>query len=367
MRPQRIGVLFAVVASSLTFGDVAEARSAQRCSPSVYDDARGDAPIDIARIEITSDCSTHRFVLTTHRPFSNAQLGRWGVAIGPSDSSSNGCDGMSHLIEVTGRSGRLTAASATWFDCDRLYDERRAVVKRLSPRSIAVTVSTRALAPLRPGESYRWQAFTARSSGGAIDLAPPTPTLVVPPPVKPRPEVRSSADGSVVEVTWEHSGRVSGFDLRYREVGGEWSTKRRLGHLARDAVIEGLRPGTEYQIGVTAVSGGSTSAEGTARIRHLARPGPPTNLRAASEGDPIVVRFDPPDFDGGHTRLLTTAQIEYADGTVESASSRGGAVYIWTTDVFPIVVHIRAHASSATRGWASDWVSIRLTGIPPAG
>ncbi len=80
----------------------------RECRQPTHHDHVGDGTIDIASITVESNCHTVWFTLTTHRPFTDADLEEWTILLGSKYHRGVDCGLMTDAVIVRGGS-RLDA------------------------------------------------------------------------------------------------------------------------------------------------------------------------------------------------------------------------------------------------------------------
>jgi hypothetical protein len=240
------------------------------CDQETVHDARNDGPIDIVSIQLTSDCQSFQYTLTTRRPFTDRDLGHWGIRIGPG----NACDGMENEVVVrpdpsTGELiGNIYGLSLILGDpCAWRVIQGSVSVERLSPRSIRATVRVPpSTLPNRDG--FRWLSYTTHATKAKVDVAPRFVVQALPTPRAPRVEGWTYDHTPSMEIEWgtRELIAVDRFEFQYRRVGGRWSDIQRAEPRETRAVVRDLSYDT-FEVRVRVISLSRTGAWGTARVR----------------------------------------------------------------------------------------------------
>lgn len=240
------------------------------CDQEPVRDVRNDGAIDIVSIQLTSDCRSFQFTLTTRRPFTNEDLGRWGIRIGPGFA----CDGMKNEIVVRRDSstGELIADiyRLTFIvnnPCAWQTTRGRASVERLSPRSLRVTVRVSS-SDLPNRDGFRWISYATHSTKATVDTAPRFAAQALPTLKAPRVEGWTYDHTPTMQIEWSRSldDPVDRYEYQYRLPGGRWSDIRRAGPYESRAVIRDLTYAT-YEVRVRVVSLSRRSPWGTGQVQ----------------------------------------------------------------------------------------------------
>lgn len=339
------------------------------CSRPPLRDGADDADIDIAKVEFESSCRRATITLTTHRPFTDQELNRWGILFGPlAARPRESCDGFTTLVVVDGGPDGLEARGLPLRSCRSTGGSWRvATVERLSPRSIAVTIVAE---DVLAGLEGRWQTFAYSwndaDANARPDVAPRLATFVRSTGV-PVLEVEAdhTADHRAVVVTYDYeygNPRIDHYELRYR-AGRTWTTIDDIDPRHRYRELAGLRPGREYTIQVRGMSDGRPGPWATTSIWYYVAPTAVRNVSVSFSDDRVVVAFDPPQSStGDHNpqyQVVIVADDGSANGFATGYSSPISDPYLGLVPR-PFTVWIRA-----TNPLPGPWVTLHVDAPPP--
>jgi hypothetical protein len=327
---------------------------------------RSGQQIDIASIRITSDdCKVFRATLTTHRPFTDSELGRWVLLFGEFGGT-RGCDGMTRAIVVDGRTSGFDAQSLSLFGCRSIdvSEGGRARVVRNGPGSITVTFGD--LYGPSPFRDIRWQSVAFNREGTENDVAPRFAEVGwTGSEATALPEVSSTQDGTALEVDWTPSAssarqRASGAVVQYRTGGGAWRSVPPVPPWETYTQIPNVTLGLRYQVRVALVYNGRVGRWTTRSHVHLAPPGAPRNLRSSVDGSTVTVTFDPPATTGGHDVLRYSCWASLSNVPGSTVPCNDLSAEFDLADHLPFTVTVSARGSNATG--RAPWATIRITG-----
>lgn len=332
-------------------------RAPSPCDQEPQLDAAGDGDIDIASVTITSNCRNKvEITLTTHQPFTDADLDAWFVLIGNENSA---CPGAS--IAFVAEVHPFWGLNAAWYpvtaDC-RLDLPRSSTVRRLSDRSLRIT-DTEAISP---EGGYSWFSYTRAVGGDRTDGASRFNVLAQPRLIRPDIQLTPAYDGRSLTVAWGTAQRPTRVDYQYRRRGRKWSPVR--SSTASAFTIRGLTPNATYEVRVAAATRFARSEWATRRLRTVAPIGPVRNVSARWTPDGLAVSFAPPASNGGE--LIGSYSVRYR------ASGEGtGAIDLSTPDLRvtlkgvtgPGLLTIVATTTSGVRGPLQH---VEIPETPPA-
>jgi hypothetical protein len=267
-------------------------RRGGECDQPVERDSARDGAIDIASIRITSDCTRAVVTLTTHRAFTNTDLGEWVLFLGPGPH----CNGMRSAVIVSG-GPQLTARLFPFIGDCQLDDGRTVAVTRLSPTSVRITLPSDALDERWP---YTWFSYTTGPDGTGTDLA--TRFAVESRVAVPAPQVSLAStivDGRLA-VYASLPNRVF-YRPDYYEVQHRRPGERRWSKAVRTTgtLWLTLTPAVVHEVRVRAVDRGRGGPWTVQTGRVLVPPSAIRNIVVTATDDRLVVEFDPPASTGG--------------------------------------------------------------------
>uniref|UniRef100_A0A671VET6 Fibronectin n=1 Tax=Sparus aurata TaxID=8175 RepID=A0A671VET6_SPAAU len=177
------------------------------------------------------------------------------------------------------------------------------ILKNIGPDLRAYTITG-----LEPGTTYKINIYTLKGNGRSppLTLTATTAKPVVIPPTNIR---FTSLNPSSISFTWESSRSpgVTGYYVTYEEAGGLPRELIPRPHAGQSyAIINGLKPGTEYVIKIVALQNAlrSTPLVGKARTHHILVPELP---QLPVSHRPTTDILDVPDFDTNHVHLAGTS------------------------------------------------------------
>jgi hypothetical protein len=284
-------------------------RVASSCNQAGVRDARGDAPIDIVRTWLTSDCGrwTFNVRIAGAAPVDTIV----GIELDSDRDPNTGCRGTDAVLVGTTLDGFADVVITR--TCREDQWNRFTRVIRLATSGNTISVPLGQFTGL--DESFSWVAVTFPRGSDQPDVAPSRGRAVaVLPPSTPELDVPIRDDG-VVELRWSAPDQTGGRPIkRYlieRRVQGTWSVIRRLPARAREVEITGLPLGRQLRLRLSANNGRFVSKPVRLDVRLFTQPSPPRNLQVRLEGTTAVATWDPPASLGGHRT------VEYDPDIVE--------------------------------------------------
>ncbi|KAM7407731.1 hypothetical protein PAMA_003464 [Pampus argenteus] len=222
------------------------------------------------------------------------------------------------ISDVNDSSITLTWRSKTEIISGFLIEATPTSLTGYSPiqRTIGSDSRSYTITGLEPGTNYKINIYTLKGNGRSAPLTLTASTAK--PVVMPPTNIRfTSLNPSSISFSWEpsHSPGITGYYVTYEEAGGLPREVIPRPHAGQSyAIINGLKPGTEYVIKIVALQNAlrSTPLVGKARTQpaidnQLLVPELPVPHRPTTDILDVPHSFDDRTFDTNHVRLAGTS------------------------------------------------------------